>query len=100
MTIDDTICRRVAGREALLEAFAKSVDVIIFVSGRKSSNGKVLYDVCRSHNSRSYNIEEASELDARWFEGVESVGICGATSTPRWLMEDVARGVEAIARGQ
>lgn len=96
VTIDDTICRRVAGREALLEAFAKSVDVIIFVSGRKSSNGKVLYDVCRSHNSRSYNIEEASELDIRWFEGVESVGICGATSTPRWLMEDVARGVEAM----
>ena len=100
VTIDDTICRRVAGREALLEAFAKSVDVVIFVSGRKSSNGKVLYDVCRSHNSRSYNIEEPSELDARWFEGVESVGICGATSTPRWLMEDVARGVEAIAVGQ
>lgn len=100
VTIDDTICRRVAGREALLEAFAKSVDVVIFVSGRKSSNGKVLYDVCRSHNSHSYNIEEASELDARWFEGVESVGICGATSTPRWLMEDVARGVEAIARGE
>ena len=97
VTIDDTICRRVAGREALLEAFAKSVDVVIFVSGRKSSNGKVLYDVCRSHNSHSYNIEEASELDARWFEGVESVGICGATSTPRWLMEDVARGVEAMA---
>ena len=97
VTIDDTICRRVAGREALLETFAKSVDVIIFVSGRKSSNGKVLYDVCRSHNSRSYNIEEASELDIRWFEGVESVGICGATSTPRWLMEDVARGVEALA---
>ena len=96
VTIDDTICRRVAGREALLEAFAKSVDVIIFVSGRKSSNGKVLYDVCRSHNSRSYNIEEASELDIRWFEGAESVGICGATSTPRWLMEDVARGVEAL----
>ena len=98
VTLDDTICRRVAGRESSLAAFAQSVDVIIFVSGRKSSNGKVLYDVCRSHNGRSYNIEEASELDARWFEGVESVGICGATSTPRWLMEDVARGVEAMAQ--
>ena len=98
VTLDDTICRRVAGREASLAAFAQSVDVIIFVSGRKSSNGKVLYDVCRNHNGRSYNIEEASELDARWFEGVESVGICGATSTPRWLMEDVARGVEAMAQ--
>lgn len=97
VTLDDTICRRVAGREASLAAFAQSVDVIIFVSGKKSSNGKVLYDVCRSYNSRSYNIEERSELEACWFEGVESVGICGATSTPRWLMEDVARGVEAIA---
>jgi 4-hydroxy-3-methylbut-2-enyl diphosphate reductase len=97
VTLDDTICRRVAGRESSLAAFAQSVDVIIFVSGKKSSNGKVLYDVCRSYNSRSYNIEERSELEACWFEGVESVGICGATSTPRWLMEDVARGVEAIA---
>jgi 4-hydroxy-3-methylbut-2-enyl diphosphate reductase len=67
--------------------------VVLFVSGRKSSNGRVLSEVCRRANSRCYNIEEASEIDAAWFEGVESVGICGATSTPRWLMEEVANHV-------
>lgn len=96
VTIDDTICRRVAGRESSLAQFSQSVDVVIFVSGRKSSNGKVLYDVCRRHNSRAYNIEEASEIDARWFDGASSVGICGATSTPRWLMERVAEAVEQL----
>ena len=90
ITLDDTICRRVAGREKMLTDFASSVDVVIFVCGRKSSNGRVLYDVCRRANERSYNIEEASELDVAWFDGAASVGICGATSTPRWLMENVA----------
>ncbi len=90
ITLDDTICRRVAGREQLLTDFSKSVDVVIFVSGRKSSNGRVLCDVCRRANERCYMVEEASELEAEWFEGAESVGICGATSTPRWLMEQVA----------
>lgn len=88
--VDDTICRRVAGREANLAIFAGSVDVVLFVCGRKSSNGRVLSEVCRRANPRCYNIEEASEIDMAWFEGAESVGICGATSTPRWLMEDVA----------
>ena len=98
VTIDDTICRRVAGREPLLAKFAESVDVVVFVSGRKSSNGKVLCEVCRRANERCYMVEEASELEAKWFEGVESVGICGATSTPRWLMENVAKAVEEIAK--
>ena len=98
VTIDDTICRRVAGREPLLAKFAESVDVVIFVSGRKSSNGKVLCEVCRRANERCYMVEEASELEAEWFESVESVGICGATSTPRWLMENVAKAVEEIAK--
>lgn len=93
VVVDDTICRRVAGREANLAAFAGSVDVVLFVCGRKSSNGRVLSEVCRRANPRCYNIEEASEIDAAWFEGVESVGICGATSTPRWLMEEVANHV-------
>lgn len=88
--VDDTICRRVAGREANLAEFSKGVDVVLFVCGRKSSNGRVLSEVCRRANPRCYNIEEASEIDMAWFEGAESVGICGATSTPRWLMEDVA----------
>lgn len=95
VTIDDTICRRVAGREALLEQFAASVDVVLFVAGRKSSNGRVLCDVCRRANDRTYHIEEASEIDAAWLDGARSVGICGATSTPRWLMEEVA---EALSR--
>ena len=94
VTLDDTICRRVAGREQLLTDFAGSVDVVIFVSGRKSSNGRVLYDVCCKANKRCYMVEEASELEAEWFEGVESVGICGATSTPRWLMEQVAEALK------
>lgn len=95
VTIDDTICRRVAGREALLSDFSHSVDVVIFVSGRKSSNGRVLYEVCRSANPRSYNVEESAEIELSWFEGAERVGICGATSTPRWLMEDVAEWIKS-----
>ena len=98
VTVDDTICRRVAGREANLAEFSRSVDVVIFVCGRKSSNGRVLSEVCRRANERCYNIEEASEIESQWFEGVESVGICGATSTPRWLMEDVAKRVEDYYR--
>ena len=90
LTVDDTICRRVSSREANLRQFAMQHDVIIFVCGRKSSNGKVLYNVCHQANERSYNIEEASELQKEWFDGAESVGICGATSTPKWLMEDIA----------
>lgn len=95
VTLDDTICRRVAGREESLTQFSRSVDVVIFVAGRKSSNGKVLCEVCRKANERTYNIEDVGELEAAWFEGVESVGICGATSTPRWLMERVAEAINA-----
>ena len=98
LTIDDTICRRVSSREEHLREFAQRHDVVIFVCGRKSSNGKVLYDICHQANERSYNIEEASELQAEWFEGVESVGICGATSTPKWLMEEIADTVSSIVR--
>ena len=94
VNIDDTICRRVAGREALLADFSRSVDGVIFVSGRKSSNGRVLYEVCRGANPRSYNVEESSEIDWSWLEGAERVGICGATSTPRWLMEQVAEAIK------
>lgn len=96
VTIDDTICRRVAGREALLADFSRSVDVVIFVSGRKSSNGRVLYEVCRSANPRSYNVEESAEIELSWLEGAERVGICGATSTPRWLMEEVAEAIKSM----
>lgn len=94
--VDDTICRRVAGREANLAEFSSSVDVVLFVCGRKSSNGRVLSEVCRKANARCYNIEEASEIETHWFEGAQSVGICGATSTPRWLMEEVAAYVQHL----
>ena len=90
LTAHDTICRQVSSREKHLEEFACKHDVVIFVCGRKSSNGKVLAEVCRAANPRTYNIEEAGELQPEWFEGVESVGICGATSTPKWLMQEVA----------
>lgn len=96
LTVDDTICRRVSSREANLRQFAMQHDVIIFVCGRKSSNGKVLYNVCHQANERSYNIEEASELQKEWFDGAESVGICGATSTPKWLMEDIAATIASM----
>lgn len=94
LVAEDTICRRVSNREALLREFAQNHDVIIFVCGRKSSNGRVLYEVCCQANVRSYNIEEAEELQAEWFENCRSVGICGATSTPLWLMEQVAEYIE------
>ena len=96
LTIDDTICRRVSSREGHLREFASQHDVIIFVCGRKSSNGKVLYEICRATNSRAYNIEEAAELQREWFEGAESVGVCGATSTPKWLMQEVATAIEDL----
>jgi 4-hydroxy-3-methylbut-2-enyl diphosphate reductase len=94
--VDDTICRRVSSREKHLREFALQHDVVIFVCGRKSSNGKVLYNICREANDRSFNIEEASELQREWFEGAESVGVCGATSTPKWLMEEVAEAIASI----
>lgn len=94
LTVDDTICRRVSNREKALSEFATQFDVVVFVCGKKSSNGKVLFDVCRKANERCYNIEEESELQADWFENCQSVGICGATSTPAWLMSRVAEAIE------
>lgn len=92
---DETICRQVSGREEHLRAFAAAHEVIVFVCGRKSSNGRVLYEVCRSANPRSHTVEEAAELEAGWFAGAERVGICGATSTPEWLMREVADAIVA-----
>ncbi len=83
----DTICRQVANRMPNIASFAARHDIIIFVSGRKSSNGKVLLNTCKSVNPNSYMIEGPGEIDSSWIEGVTSVGICGATSTPKWLME-------------
>ena len=91
--LDDTICRQVSGREEHLAQFAARFDVVLFVCGRKSSNGKVLFEVCRRANPRTHNIEEVAEIDPAWLEGAASVGICGATSTPKWLMQRVAEAV-------
>lgn len=91
---NDTLCRQVSNREPQLKKFAHDHDVIIFVSGRKSSNGKALYSVCQSVNPKSYFISDATELRQEWFEGTSKVGICGATSTPMWLMENVAEAIK------
>ena len=96
LIVDDTICRRVSNREKALSEFVTRFDVVIFVCGKKSSNGRVLFNVCRKHNERCYNIEEESELQPEWFDGCQSVGICGATSTPAWLMTRVADSIHAM----
>ena len=83
----DTICRQVANRMPNISSFAAKHDLILFVCGRKSSNGKVLYKECRSVNPNTHLIEGPDEIDKLWLQKIETVGICGATSTPKWLME-------------
>lgn len=90
----DTICGQVSGRDKKIREFAKSNDVIVFVAGRHSSNGKVLYEIVKSENPRTYFIEEVPELEEGWFEGAHTVGVTGATSTPQWLMEKVKTAIE------
>jgi 4-hydroxy-3-methylbut-2-enyl diphosphate reductase len=88
--VNDTICRQVSNRGPLLKSFAARYDVIIFVGGKKSSNARYLFEVCRQVNPDSYFIAAPEELDKIWFSGQNSVGVCGATSTPQWLLEKVA----------
>ena len=95
LTVHNTICAQVAGRQRKLAVFAASHDVILFVAGRNSSNGKVLSNLCRQVNPRTYLLGSAAELDPAWLEGCESAGVCGATSTPQWLLEDVAGAARA-----
>ncbi len=90
---NDSICRQVSNREPQLKKFASLHDVILFVSGRKSSNGQALFKVCKVVNERSYFVENEEEVNPDWFVNANSVGICGATSTPMWLMENVARAI-------
>ena len=85
----DTICTQVADRDKELRNFALKFDRIVFVSGTKSSNGKVLYEVCKQTNPNTYFVSNSNDVDANWFNSEETVGICGATSTPMWLMEEV-----------
>ena len=92
----DTICGQVSGRDQKLKEFARANDVVVFVAGKESSNGKVLFNVCREANPRTYFAEDEQGLDPAWFAGAATVGVSGATSTPQWLMEDVARAIERI----
>jgi 4-hydroxy-3-methylbut-2-enyl diphosphate reductase len=86
----DTICRQVANRIPNIKKFAMRHDLVLFVAGEKSSNGKVLLGECRKANPNTYLISHPDEINPEWLKDVESVGICGATSTPKWLMEEVA----------
>ena len=95
--VHDTLCRQVSGREPQLKAFASQNDVIVFVSGTKSSNGKMLFLSCKEQNKQSYFVSDTKEIDENWFKNSESVGICGATSTPRWLMDEVADHIMQIS---
>ncbi len=96
--INDSTCRAVSNRDVFLKDFAKKHDIIIFVSGRKSSNGKVLYEVCKNQNPHSYFVSETDELQKDWFKPNISVGICGATSTPTWLMKKIKTAIEKFEK--
>ncbi|WP_200975013.1 4-hydroxy-3-methylbut-2-enyl diphosphate reductase [Echinicola sp. 20G] len=86
---NDTICRQVSNRDKELRKFSTEFDKVVFVSGSKSSNGKALYEVCKSQNTETYFVSNAGQVKPSWFNSNQTVGICGATSTPRWLMEEV-----------
>ena len=96
LTVHDTICAQVASRHQRLAAFAASHNVILFVSGKQSSNGKVLSNLCRQVNEHTYLVGGAGDLDVSWFRDGQSVGVCGATSTPKWLLEKVAESVRNL----
>ncbi len=96
LKVHNTICRQVSGREPKLRDFSRQHNVIIFVSGRKSSNGRMLFGVCRKENPRSHFISAPEELKSEWFRDASSAGICGATSTPRWLIQEVAEIVRGL----
>jgi 4-hydroxy-3-methylbut-2-enyl diphosphate reductase len=94
--VHNTICRQVSDRETSLKEFARNHDIIIFVSGKDSSNGKVLYSISKAINPDTYFISSPDEMEKSWFKGKGSAGICGATSTPKWLIEKVYDVVSAI----
>jgi 4-hydroxy-3-methylbut-2-enyl diphosphate reductase len=97
LTVHKSICGQVSNREPGLQKFAGNHDVIIFVSGHESSNGKMLYSVCKDENPDSYMISSPSELRREWFAGKHNTGVCGATSTPKWLIEEVATAIKLIS---
>lgn len=92
-----TTCHQVANRRPLLEQFAQSQEVVLFVCGRDSSNGRILFEICRQANPNSHQIENAAQIDPSWLAGVTRIGICGATSTPKWLMEQIAHNLRDLS---
>lgn len=96
LTVHNTICRQVASRHRELSDFAAGHDIVVFVSGKTSSNGRVLFDLCRGVNPRTYQVGDCSEVDPSWFSASDNVGICGATSTPKWLLEQVAAYIKNL----
>jgi 4-hydroxy-3-methylbut-2-enyl diphosphate reductase len=93
-TVKNSICRAVSNRQNQLRHFVKNYELVIFVSGQKSSNGKMLYNICKTENKNTYFVSNKSELNKEWFKNIDSVGVCGATSTPLWLMEEFAEKIK------
>lgn len=93
LSIHDTICSQVGSRHRRLSEFAAAHDVIIFVAGKESSNGRVLSELCRKVNPRTWNVGDGSEISPDWFKDGDRVGVCGATSTPKWLLEDIGKKI-------
>ncbi len=91
---NDTICRQVSNRDVKIKEFARRFDVVLFVAGKKSSNGKVLFETAKSVNPNTYFISSVEDINVKWLENAESIGICGATSTPSWLMQQVKDFIE------
>jgi 4-hydroxy-3-methylbut-2-enyl diphosphate reductase len=96
LKVYNTICGQVSNREPHLRQFAKEHDVIVFVSGRESSNGKMLYSVCKSVNPKTYFVSSTDEIDREWFKGMNTAGVCGATSTPKWLIKKIRDMIREI----
>jgi 4-hydroxy-3-methylbut-2-enyl diphosphate reductase len=96
VNLKDTVCRHVSGRKAELAEFSRQHDCIVFISGTESSNGKVLFGVCSNANPRSHKVSAVDQIDQEWFSPGESVGVCGATSTPQWQLEQTAKFLSAL----
>ncbi len=95
---NDTICRQVASRGDDLPKFAKTHDIIIFVSGKKSSNGKMLHEICKKENERSFFVSDIEDIKTEWFKPKDTIGICGATSTPMWLMNKISNYIKTFEK--
>jgi 4-hydroxy-3-methylbut-2-enyl diphosphate reductase len=94
LKVVNSICGQVSGREKKIQKFASEQDVVLFVAGKSSSNGKHLFELCKSANKKSFYISSKADIKAEWLEGAENVGISGATSTPEWLMEEIGKEIE------